>query len=201
VGGPIARTVMDAAAYLDVVAGTRLRGTANEHIKTPVPAAWSATLGFADVDPEVAAVARGAMRRLADSDLIAPMRVPVLLGDPQQTWLALRADAGEQPSVHVDRELNSERLGRLFSQVDVLITPTTPNRPHGHDGFGETMSTALTWAFNLSGHPALSVLAGFTSDGCPVGVQFVARHGDEATLIRLGAAWERLSPWPSPVLL
>jgi len=68
--------------------------------------------------------------------------------------------------------------------------------PHGHEGPGERYSTALTWAFNLSGHPAISIPAGFGPDGCPVGLQLVAAHGEEALLLEVaGAAEGHLGPW------
>jgi amidase len=81
------------------------------------------------------------------------------------------------------RALNDRRLARIFAATDLLATPTTPNPPHGHAGPGEVLSVALTWAFNLSGHPAVSVPAGLSAAGTPVGLQLVARHGDEAALL------------------
>ncbi|WP_328591777.1 amidase family protein [Candidatus Frankia alpina] len=86
----------------------------------------------------------------------------------------------------------------MLARADVLLTPTTPNRPHPYAGPGEVRSVSLTWAFNLSGYPAVSVPAGFTADGCPVGLQIVGRHGEEGRLLRLVAALESLAPWPSP---
>lgn len=210
VGGPITRTVSDAAAYLDVVAGTSLQAAVTEQAQVmPALAAWSRALGFAEVDTEVAATAREVVQRMTRAGLITLIDIPVALHDPRSAWLGLRAasavGAGSRGSAQApqrpDRDLNRSRLRKLFSSVDVLITPTTPNRPHGHAGPGKTISTALTWAFNLSGHPAITVPAGFTADGAPAGIQFVARHHDEATLIRLAAAWERLAPWPSPDML
>ncbi|MCO7196753.1 amidase family protein, partial [Pseudonocardia sp. McavD-2-B] len=73
----------------------------------------------------------------------------------------------------------------VFAAADLLLTPTTPAGPHGHDGPGGRMNVALTWAFNLSGHPAVSVPAGTGPDGCPVGLQIVARHGADAALLDL----------------
>ncbi|HET9658087.1 MAG TPA: amidase family protein [Kineosporiaceae bacterium] len=46
---------------------------------------------------------------------------------------------------------------------------------------------ALTWLFNLTGHPAVSVPAGRTADGCPVGLQLVGGHGQDQDLLRLAA--------------
>lgn len=49
------------------------------------------------------------------------------------------------------------------------------------------MSVALAWAFNLSGHPAVSLPAGRLA-GVPVGLQLVARPGDEAALLQVTRA-------------
>jgi len=48
-----------------------------------------------------------------------------------------------------------------------------------------------TMPFNVSGAPAIAMPAGFSRDGLPIGVQFVGRDCDEATLIRLAAQLER----------
>src|SRR4029078_8304769 len=57
--------------------------------------------------------------------------------------------------------------------------------------------SAFTGVFNTTGHPAMSVPAGVDGNGLPVGVPFVARPGDEATLLRLAAALEVAAPWPT----
>jgi Asp-tRNA(Asn)/Glu-tRNA(Gln) amidotransferase A subunit family amidase len=94
--------------------------------------------------------------------------------------------------------VNDSRLDALFSEARLLLTPTAPTAPHGHDGPGERYSTALTWAFNLSGHPAISIPAGFGPDGCPVGLQLVAGHGEERLLLEVaGVAEGRIGPWTS----
>ncbi|WP_308103441.1 amidase [Actinocorallia sp. API 0066] len=218
--GPIARTVADVAAAFDALADTR---TALDPFPRRLRAGWSTTLGFAHCDPEVAAVARAAAEALSDTLDLHP--TPLRLTDPASTWTALRsrpsaapapppvppaspavrADgqatpeqgaASPHPSAAPVRGVNDGRLADFFRAADVLVTPTVPYPPHGHDGPGERMNVALTWAFNLSGHPAITVPAGFTADGLPVGLQLVARHGEEATLLRVAADAERRLPWP-----
>ncbi|MGW8380957.1 amidase [Streptomyces sp. ODS28] len=153
-----------------------------------VRAVWSADLGFASPEPEVAGAAREAAARFEEAGLLRFVRPeePVRLRDPVDAWMALRGrahGAGTSPSAR--REVNDERLARLFGEADVLVTPATPNPAHGHEGPGDIYSTALTWAFNLSGHPALSLPTGHRADGCPVGVQLVTRHGGEPLLAAL----------------
>jgi aspartyl-tRNA(Asn)/glutamyl-tRNA(Gln) amidotransferase subunit A len=45
--------------------------------------------------------------------------------------------------------------------------------------------------FNVTGHPALAVMAGLSSAGVPLSVQFVGRYFAEATLFQVARAWER----------
>jgi Asp-tRNA(Asn)/Glu-tRNA(Gln) amidotransferase A subunit family amidase len=56
-------------------------------------------------------------------------------------------------------------------------------------------SIAFTSLFNAAGNPAMSVPLGWSRGGLPIGVQFVAPFGDEATLFRLGAQLEAEQPW------
>jgi aspartyl-tRNA(Asn)/glutamyl-tRNA(Gln) amidotransferase subunit A len=44
--------------------------------------------------------------------------------------------------------------------------------------------------FNLTGYPAISLPCGFSVDELPIGLQLIARHFDEATLLRAAAAFE-----------
>jgi aspartyl-tRNA(Asn)/glutamyl-tRNA(Gln) amidotransferase subunit A len=52
-----------------------------------------------------------------------------------------------------------------------------------------------TIPFNVTGHPALSVPVALSTERLPLGVQVVGRNWDEATLLRIGRAIERLSGW------
>jgi aspartyl-tRNA(Asn)/glutamyl-tRNA(Gln) amidotransferase subunit A len=47
--------------------------------------------------------------------------------------------------------------------------------------------------FNVTGHPALAMMAGLSASGLPLSVQFVGRYFDEATLFQVARAWERAS--------
>ena len=190
IGGPLARHATDATAYLTAIAGSAWDAAA------PIPArptvAWSATLGFADTHPEIAAVAARALQRLTDRVQLTD--VPVHLLDPQGAWQILRSGQADRQQIQAADALrwdNDDRLQRLFRAVDVLATPTTPNAPHGHDGPGRAVSVALTWVFNLSGHPAISIPAGLTQASAPVGLQLVARPGSEQLLLALAAHAQR----------
>ncbi|MFE2587082.1 amidase [Streptomyces sp. NPDC059378] len=183
--GVLVRSLLDAAAYLDAVASVR---TASAEPAAPPTAAWSATLGYADTDSAVAAAARRAVRILADQGVLAVSADrPLTLDDPAPAWTALRA-GGRLPA-DVARAVagNTARLRDCFAHADLLLTPTTPHPPHGHDGPGARMSVALTWAFNITGHPALSLPAGRTARGEPVGLQLVAPHGADARLLDVAA--------------
>jgi aspartyl-tRNA(Asn)/glutamyl-tRNA(Gln) amidotransferase subunit A len=86
----------------------------------------------------------------------------------------------------------------LFTEVDVLLTPTTAVPAFAAEGPppGGAMATPFTMLANLCWNPSISVPAGLTSDGLPVGLQITApRHRDELPL-RLARIWEQTSPWP-----
>jgi aspartyl-tRNA(Asn)/glutamyl-tRNA(Gln) amidotransferase subunit A len=52
-----------------------------------------------------------------------------------------------------------------------------------------------THPFNLSGNPAVTVPAGFHSDGLPVAIQLVAKRGADALLCKAAALFEKIRPW------
>ncbi|MEQ8142870.1 amidase [Streptomyces sp. OP7] len=188
--GVLTRTAGDAEAWWRLVSG---RAGPSAPPPFPVTAVWSPDLGFASPDAEPVALARQAVGRLVDAGVVRLVRLPraPLLLDPGPAWLALRTPGADLTDAHRVRAADDERLRALFTRADLLLTPTAPTAPHGHDGPGDVYSTALTWAFNLSGHPALSVPAGFGTDGCPAGLHLVAPHDREDLLLSVAVEAER----------
>ncbi|MGW1161227.1 amidase [Streptomyces sp. NPDC002513] len=195
VSGPLARTAEDAAAYLDALAGTAtLPGLAPP--RRPLRTAWSATLGFADTARRIACTARAFLNDLADADAVAPRDVSLHLPDPAPCWTALRGAGNSGTDTETatgTRTALLHALDGLFAEYDLLATPTTPNPPHGHQGPGAAMSVALTWAFNITGHPAVSIPAGRTEAGEPVGLQLIAPPGRESDLLAVALRAETIS--------
>jgi amidase len=101
------------------------------------------------------------------------------------------------------------RVGRVFERCDVVLTPTTAKPPprigalagHGYWKTGNTASATCPFAFawNVVGWPGISVPAGLTSTGLPIGAQLLGRENDEATLLSLAGQVERAEGgWPRP---
>ncbi|WP_435599241.1 amidase [Streptomyces anulatus] len=195
--GVLARSAAAAEPYLrEVVAGggPDAAPALPLPLPLPLPAVYSEDLGFAEVDPEVAAVVRAAVDRLVAAGTVRLLGRDAALLDPVRAWTAIRGGSPDDPEAVRVRRTNDERLEALLTGGALLLTPVTPNRPHGHEGPGDLYSTALTWAFNLSGHPAASLPAGFTGDGCPVGLQLVAARGADVWLLAAARAVEDALP-------
>ncbi|HEY4439657.1 MAG TPA: amidase family protein, partial [Candidatus Elarobacter sp.] len=94
------------------------------------------------------------------------------------------------------------RMHAFMERYDVLVCPVNQVAPFSVDVpyptaiDGVPMETYMDWMrscffITLTGHPAISVPAGFTPDGLPVGVQLVGRYRDERTLLRIAHAFEQ----------
>jgi aspartyl-tRNA(Asn)/glutamyl-tRNA(Gln) amidotransferase subunit A len=103
------------------------------------------------------------------------------------------------------QRLDSE-LAELFSHTDVLLTPTTAvpayqaewPMPSEIDGVRvhPSMNVPFTMAANLGWHPAISVPAGTTHSGLPVGLQIQCRRHADEVVLRLARIFEQARPWP-----
>ena len=100
-------------------------------------------------------------------------------------------------------------IARFFLRYDVLLTPTLAEPPVPLGTFDSPPENPLyglrraetfvpfTPICNATGQPAMSVPLYWNAQGLPVGVHFVGRFGDEATLFRLAAQLESARPWVS----
>jgi amidase len=98
-------------------------------------------------------------------------------------------------------------VARFLEAYDVLLTPTMAKPPHPLGALSlsnpdsaaflaaANASVGFTALFNSSGHPAMSVPLAMSKSGLPLGLQFVARFGDEATLFRLASQLEAAQSW------
>jgi aspartyl-tRNA(Asn)/glutamyl-tRNA(Gln) amidotransferase subunit A len=90
-------------------------------------------------------------------------------------------------------KLTADLVARMHD-VDVIVMPTW-GVPAGE--FGEEASmrldVAFTMPFNVTGSPALSVCSGFSTEGLPLSMQIVGRHFEDATVLKVGDAFEKAS--------
>jgi aspartyl-tRNA(Asn)/glutamyl-tRNA(Gln) amidotransferase subunit A len=97
------------------------------------------------------------------------------------------------------RTLVRRDFQQAFARVDLIAAPTTPGVAFKFGERGDPLQMYLNDVFtipvNLAGLPGISVPAGFTMAGLPIGLQLIGRAFDEATLLRVAAAYERATPW------
>ena len=102
---------------------------------------------------------------------------------------------------YAGRTALAERMRRFFESYDVLVLPTSQVPPFPADQEypaainGRPTATYLDWmrscyVITVTGCPAISVPAGQTRDGLPVGVQIVAPFGADRRLLEVAAAFE-----------
>jgi aspartyl-tRNA(Asn)/glutamyl-tRNA(Gln) amidotransferase subunit A len=65
----------------------------------------------------------------------------------------------------------------------------------GHPVANAIDAMLLTYAVTMAGLPAISVPAGFTAAGLPVGMQIVGGRHEDALVLRAAAAFEQIAPW------
>ncbi|MBS4099665.1 amidase [Tsukamurella paurometabola] len=94
----------------------------------------------------------------------------------------------------------------FMHDYDVLISPTLATAAFPNDRFapewldGEPLRRRLlgwllTYPYNMLTAPALSVPAGFTAGGLPVGLQIAGGHHADAVVLAVGAVLEQVNPW------
>jgi aspartyl-tRNA(Asn)/glutamyl-tRNA(Gln) amidotransferase subunit A len=250
--GSVTTTVADTALLLDVMAGPDARD------RTCLPAppvryldaleqldlaglriAWSSDLGFAVVDPEVAARCEQAARALVTATGATLVDAAVQLDDFTRTYafiegvdkfVGIDRDLWEhrldeldplnapgwrhlsqktlpwQAAVEDDRRRLVQQVASLYEDIDLLLTPMASVPPFAAEGPMPTvvagrevhggMSVVLGFLASLVNLPALSVPAGLTADGLPIGLQIVGPRHREDLVLAAGARYEQARPWP-----
>src|SRR6185503_7781620 len=97
------------------------------------------------------------------------------------------------------RTLVARDFQRAFQDVDAIVAPTTPGVAfkvgEKADPLQMYLNDVFTVPVSLAGLPGISVPAGFTREGLPIGVQVIGRAYDEATVLRVAHAYEQATDW------
>ncbi|MEO8113830.1 MAG: amidase [Phenylobacterium sp.] len=123
--------------------------------------------------------------------------------DVMDPWIVRRFQAGRDftdaqlAEAHLQRAADQAQFHAWMAPYDGLLSPTCPITAPPIDTVDETTSplSRLTRAANYLDLPGISVPCGLSSEGLPVGLQILGRPRDEATVVALAAAFERVSGW------
>lgn len=146
---------------------------------------------------------------MRESDLRGLRAMADRLGDKMTPHLAaiLRTEwtAEQFTDAMLVRKAVTNKMWRFMRNYDLLITPTLAVPPFEIGIQGPTVIDGrqvdqfewlhFTYPFNLTGHPAATVPAGWTDDGLPIGLQIIGRHLDDALVLRASACFEAAQPW------
>ena len=178
--GVTTRTVGDTALVLDAItSGDLSRELDDPHRRLRVGVGHGLTL-----DPDVQAAFDLAVSALERAGF-GCRATPVPFGD---------ASSGSMARVMEDR---AAIAGQAFADVDVIVLPTidsiVPSVEAATKDPEQAVSAELTAFANYYGLPAVSVPCGFDRNGMPIGLQVVAKPGDDRSVLRLARAFEQLA--------
>ena len=127
------------------------------------------------------------------------------------TWalheMGAQLNAGAYLLAVEDLQRTAREVARFFQTYDLWLTPVLADPPLPLGALDATWEEPLRGFFragelcpftpicNATGQPAMSVPLSWNADGLPLGAHFMARFGDEATLLRLAAQLEEARPW------
>ena len=172
------------------------QGATAEEISLPLSANSGAVfIGTADVD---CATYHADWLRTRGDDYDWSTRTRLESASLVPAWAYLRAQRA--------RELIRRELMAELDKYDIIILPTGPvaaptieastGRPGGYyQGRLDLGRRRYTSPAALAGLPALSIPSGFSDAGLPIGMQIIGRAFDEATLFRVGQAYETATEW------
>jgi aspartyl-tRNA(Asn)/glutamyl-tRNA(Gln) amidotransferase subunit A len=226
--GPITRTVEDAAIVLDAIAENR--GNYLQELKAGihdfvvgVPRKYF----YEDLDSEIASAVETAIKNLArTAKAVREVECPVdqdrtifnaesrayhrdkmasypELYDPETLRRLTTADAVSEPEYQnalAQLQRTRQKIGEMFRDVDILISPTVPISSPRISDLQEDISNLRpaeilllrnTRPINAWGLPAISIPCGFTSQGLPIGLQIIGPPHGEGKVFRAAYAIER----------
>ncbi len=117
--------------------------------------------------------------------------------------LGLQTQAIDYQKLQLMRNDFRGRMNRVFADVDLVLAPATPRSAMTGGYVDEcladpellTSMLSYTAPLDMSGHPTITLPGGRTSDGAPIGFQFIAPHFGEHLLVRAGWAYQRVTDW------
>lgn len=98
------------------------------------------------------------------------------------------------------RTLMKEEMEKVFSQVDVLLAPVAPTLPFeigkkSDNPLEMYLVDVFTIPVNIAGVPSLSLPAGFSQSGLPIGLQVIGPQLSEQLLLQIGHAFQEKTDW------
>ena len=133
-----------------------------------------------------------------ENDLTFEIRFAMKFMENYRVWHAASAERFRM-------EMN-EALANVFEKVDIVLAAVSPTEPFAAEGpmprkVGDVdvnpfNGGALTIPASISGYPAISIPAGLSASGLPIGLQAITRRHDDALLLDLALVMERTLPWP-----
>jgi amidase len=141
-----------------------------------------------------------ALRKAATRDQFEPL-----------TWAVIEMGRGNSSAQYLLAvnllQRTTRDLAHQTVDFDLVLTPTLAEPPVPLGTFDAPQDNPLypldraeefmpfTAICNVTGQPAMNVPLYWNDEGLPIGVQFIAKFGDEATLFRLAAQLEEARPW------
>ncbi len=144
-----------------------------------------------------------------DIDLLGDLRSEICDEFAAMTELGNSMSAVEYRMLDWKRTLVYDGIQGVLNGYDLLVTPTLSAMPVENSTDGQTLGPAqvngrgvercigwcMTHPLNFSGHPAMSVPAGMSEGGMPVGLQLIGRRFDDQAVFAAAGALERVRPW------
>jgi aspartyl-tRNA(Asn)/glutamyl-tRNA(Gln) amidotransferase subunit A len=226
--GPMTRSVTDAALMLNVLAQPDARdwhalpydardwrmgldgGVADLRI------AYSPDLGYAKVDPEVAAIVKKAVSVFEELGAKVDEKHPGFVKNQKLVDPGLREVAAQGEKITADQLLDAQmkrgalgvHMNLFHREYDLLLTPTLSIAAFdaGKEVADKMLQerwtdwTPFSFPFNLTQQPAASIPCGLTKAGLPVGLHIVGPRYADALVLRAARAFETARPLQFPKL-